>query len=254
VGHLELVRVVPFGPLARKQRLLLMDVRSPDALLAYIRGVEASANAGDNGVALVERLDPDEHVKWGGHPEGALLGVREVATALLGVAMVGIGLRYGYYVSSILLGLEESGLAVRSWIWLFFFVAVAISWVLIFGVGVGLVWHGLFRARALGRSTEYLLTNRRVLIRRGRTELSVDRRRIVDVAQTSGSRGTHHMYLLLDAPGSKALSDSGALRSIPPARDAVAPVFFEIGNPERVRRMLLGRRSRPSVPPVRDAA
>ena len=37
VGHLELVVAVPFGPLARRLRVMLRDVREPDRLLALVR-------------------------------------------------------------------------------------------------------------------------------------------------------------------------------------------------------------------------
>ena len=255
VGNLELVRAVPFGPLARRQRITLHDVRSPDALFALIRGVPAGPNAGDNQVSLLERLDPEEEVLWGGHPEGWLLGWREVVTALGGVVVVGVGLSYGYTTAGILLGLEDVGLQVRSWTWVLFFLSVAITWVVITAVGVGLVWHGLLRARALGRETEYVLTDARLLIRRGPVELSVDRRRIVDVADTKVSGGLHHLFLVLDAPESRALADSGALRKITPARESVPPVLFELsGDVEPLKELILNRGSRPSLPPSRAAA
>ena len=49
-------------------------------------------------------------------------------------------------------------------------------------MGAWLIWRGFIFARTMSRETEYLLTSRRVLIRRGRTELSLDRQAIVDVA------------------------------------------------------------------------
>jgi hypothetical protein len=67
---------------------------------------------------------------------------------------------------------------VRSWTWLLLFLATTLSWGVIASVGIWLLWHGILRARAMGRDTEYVVTNRRVLIRRGRTELSLDRKGI----------------------------------------------------------------------------
>lgn len=254
VGHLELVRAVPFGPLARRQRILLADVREPDRVFAIIRGVEPGPNAGDNHVDLIERLDPEEEVLWGGHPEGLLLGWREVLTALAGVLVVGVGFWYGYNTAGILLGLEDIGLTVRSWTWVLFFLSVAITWAVITTIGAGLIWYGLLRARHLGLETEYVLTNRRLLIRRGPTELSVDRRRIVDVADTKAARGLHHLFLVLDAPESRALADSGALQKLAPARESVPPVLFELRDVESLKSLILDRRSDPSKPPFRDAA
>ena len=254
VGSLELVRAVPFGPLARKQRLLFADVREPDRVFALVRGADAGPNTGDNQVPLIERLDPGEEVIWGGHPEGLLLGWREALTAAGGVGVVGVGLWYGYNTAGILLGLEDVGLEVRSWTWVLFFLSVAITWGVITTIGVGLVWYGLLRARHLGLETEYVLTDRRLLIRRGPTELSVDRRRIVDVADTKASRGLHHLFLVLDAPESRALADSGALRKLTPARESVPPVLFELRDVEKLKDLILDRRSSNPMPPVRDAA
>ncbi len=255
VGHLDLVRAVPFGPLARRQRIVLADLREPDRVFALVRGVSPGANTGDNQVPLIERLDPGEEVLWGGHPEGWLLGWREVLTALGGVAVIGLGLGYGHRTAGILLGLEVVGLQVRSWTWVLFFLSVLITWIVITAVGAGLLWFGLWRARRLGRETEYVLTGCRLLIRRGPVELSVDRRRIVDVADTKAAGGLHHLFLVLDAPESRALADSGALRHLAPARESVPPVLFELRDVENLKALILDRRSSsPSLPPVRDAA
>jgi hypothetical protein len=251
VGHLELVCAVPFGPLARKQRLVLQDVDRPDEVLALVRGAEPSPHAGDAELPLTDRLDPDEEVLWGGSPEGPVLGWRELATAAGGVVVTLLGLAYGYRAGGILLGLEQVGLPVRSWEWTLLFAAVAITWGIMLAVGLGLVWYGVLRARRLGHETEYVVTDRRLLIRRGTIELSVDRRRIVDVVDAPASRGLHHLFLLLDAPHSRALGVSGALGPLLPSRDPVPPVLYDLRDIEPVKRMLLGsdvRRSRPSVP------
>lgn len=204
---------------------------------------------------LIERLDPEEEVLWGGHPEGWLLGWREVLTAAGGLAVIGVGLFYGSSTAGILLGLEDVGLQVRSWTWVLFFLSVLTTWIVITSVGVGLLWHGLWRARRLGRETEYVLTSRRLLIRRGPIELSVDRRRIVDVADTRTTRGLHHLVLVLDAPESRALADSGALRQLAPARESVPPVLFELRDVEPLEQLILDRHSDgPTGPPFRDAA
>jgi len=254
VGHLELVRAVPFGPLARQHRIQLLDVRAPDVVFALIRGVPHLDTAGASDIALVERLDPGEELLWSGRPQGWLIGWREIGIAALGVIVIGVGLSYGYRAAGTLVGLEELGLSARSWTWVFFFVAIGITWGLITSIGAGLLWYGLWRARRMGRDTEYMLTDQRVLIRRGRTELSVDRRRIVDVADTRSFRGYHNLYLMLDAPGSRALADSGALGRLPPPREAVPPVLYELRDVDRIKHLILDRQSRPCLPPVEDAA
>lgn len=241
VGHLELVRAVPFGPLARRQRLVFHDVRAPDVLHAIIRGTLAGEHAGASDVRLSDRLDRDERVVWGAGPDGWTFGWRELLITLLGVALLGIGLRYGHEVASILLGLEDIGLRVRSWTWLFFFLATGLSWLVIVCTAFGLVWWGTFRARTLGNDTEYILTDRRLIIRRGRTELSVDRQRIVDVADAPGARGARNLFLILDGPQARAVADSGALARVTPARDSVPPVLYDLRDVEGVRELILGR-------------
>jgi hypothetical protein len=250
VGHLELVRATPFGPLQRKQRLMLLNVIAPDRVLACIRGVTPAQNLGDPELPLTDRLDDDEHVLWGGGPQGWLLGVRDILTSALGAFVVWVALRYGGQAGSVLIDLERLGLQVRSWTWLLLFLATALSFSVIATVGAWLVWRGLFRARAMGRDTEYVVTNLRVLIRRGRTELSIDRKGIVDVAVVPVADGSRHLFLILDGPEARAVSDSGALMPITPARDLVPPILYELRDSDRVCELLLGREEAP----VREAA
>ncbi len=249
VGHLELVRATPFGPLARKQRLLLHNVQAPDRLLARVRGVAAVPHLGDPDLALTDRLDEGEDVLWGGAPQGLLLGWRDLLTALLGAAVASLGLRYGARALEVMIYLEHTGLRVRSVTWLLLFLASLLTWSVITGIGAWLIWRGLFFARAMGRDTEYVVTSRRVLIRRGRTELSLDRQAIVDVAVVPVGLGCRNLFLILDAPGSRALSDSGALTPLGPARDGVPPVLYELRDAERVCELLL-----PAGEPLRAAA
>ena len=241
VGHLELVVATPFGPLLRRLRMALHDIREPDVVLALIRGEEASENAGDRTVPLIERLERGEQVRWGGHPRGWHLGWREGAITLSGVALILFSMAYFQRTARILLDLEGLGLQVRSAEWALLFSAVTISWVCIAAIGIGLAWSGCVRAYRLGEDTEYLLTDRRLLIRRGEVELSVDRRRIVDAALQPAPGKQHHLFLLLDSPQSRALSDSGAMGMFLPARDAVPPVLFELAEAEQVRSQILCR-------------
>lgn len=240
VGHLELVRAVPFGPLARKQRLILHNVNAPDRLWALIRDVEPSEHAGFGDVALTDRLDRDEAVIWGSGPAGFRLGPAEAMTAVSGVLVCLAGGFYLLRTSTILVELEEFGLPVRSMTWVLLFAAITISAFTILGVGVALCWRGLWGARADGSRTEYLLTDRRLLIRRGSTELSVDRKRIVDVAAVPSTRGSTNIVLILDGPNGRALDDNGALSmfSAPP-RAMVPPVLYEVDEPALVQSLLL---------------
>lgn len=239
IGHLELVRATPFGPLARRQRIKLLNVVAPDRVYAIIRGVAPAGTLGDPELALTDRLDDGERVLWGGGPQGYLLGWRDILTSLLGVAVTWLALRYGAQAWGVLIDLERLGLEVKSLVWLFLFIATTLSFSVIAGIGSWLMWHGHIRARALGHDTEYVVTNRRVLIRRGRTELSLDRRSIVDVAVVPVADGCRHLFLILDAPEARALSDSGAMMPLSPARDLVPPVLYELRETESVCALLL---------------
>lgn len=253
VGHLELVRAAPFGPLMRRQRVLLHDVEAPDRVSALIRGVTPGEFTGYGDVQLSDRLDHGEQVLWGGAPLGFRLGRSELLTAALGVAVLVAGSIYAYRVGAVLVSLEHHGLPVRSGTWLMLFLAIFVSGAVMFAVGSVLLWRGSWGARADGSRTEYILTDTRVLIRRGRTELSVDRRRIVDVAEQPSTGDLGNLYLILDGLQARALDDSGALALLSPPRAAVYPVLYEVRDRERFRALLFGHAQRPSSP-WRDAA
>jgi hypothetical protein len=252
VGHLELVRAVPFGPLARKQRVVLHDVVAPDVLYARIREAQATEFAGFADVQLTDRLDQGEVVLWGGSPAGWRIGPAEVVTALVGALVLGAGVIYAHKTGTVLLGLERAGLPVVSWTWVMLFGAILISASIIIAVGAALFWLGLWGARAAGSRTEYVLTDSRLLIRRGHIELSVDRRRIVDVADLPSTAGSRNLHLILDAPDARALEDSGALGLLSPPRATVPPVLYEVTELELVRKLLLSRATVP--PPPRKLA
>lgn len=258
VGTLTLVRAVPFGPLMRQQSLVLHNIATPDAVLATMRGADVPKFAGDRDVPLASRLEEGEVLLWGGAPESSLRpSWRENATALLGLLLAGFALYYAQHVARILVGLEEVGLPVVTMTWWLFFSATLLSFGIIAGVAVLLLWSGIVRSRALLRDTEYLLTDRRVIVRRGATELFVDRKRVVDVVVEQRSSGCAHLFLVLDGPLGRMLNDNGALSAKIPARDLVPPILFEVRDAERVRGMILDAESRvslPSVPPFRDAA
>ena len=99
-----------------------------------------------------------------------------------------------------------------------------------------------------------MLTDSRLIIRRGLTELSVDRRRIVDVADLPSSSGSHNLHLILDGENARALDDSGALSLFSVPRATVPPVLYEVTERELLRRLLLDRHSSDSVPPPVDTA
>ena len=239
IGTLELIRATPYGPLLRRQRLRLFDVRAPDAIYSMLSGSTPTSSVGDGGLPVVDRLGEGERVEWGGHPSGWLVGWRDILTSLCGLGVVGVALSYGLRGLGILADLDRRGLFTRSWEWVLLFFAVVMTFMLLLTIGVGLAWYGYWRARAMGRRTEYLLTDRRLVVVRGREELYVNRERIVDVVRRSAPRGLEHLFLVLDTPGSRALADSGAMRAMLPAREALLPVLYEVQDAAEVRGMLL---------------
>jgi hypothetical protein len=226
-------------------------VVAPDVLFARIRGVQPTEFAGFADVQLTDRLDQGEVVLWGASPAGWRLGPPEALTAAVGALVLLGGLIYAHRTGSVLLGLERAGLPVVSWTWAMLFLAILIAGSIIIASGSTLLWLGSWGARAAGSRTEYVLTNSRLLIRRGRTELSLDRRRIVDVADLPSTAGSRNLHLILDAPDARALEDSGALGLLSPPRATVPPVLYEVTELELVRKLLL---SRGSVPPPRKLA
>jgi hypothetical protein len=77
----------------------------------------------------------------------------------------------------------------------------------------------------------------------------------VDVADQPAPRGLRHLFLVLDAPGSRALSVSGALGPILPPRDRVPPVLFELRDSDAVGKLILDRTvGPPAAPRLSDAA
>lgn len=252
VGHLELVRAVPFGPLSRTQRILLHDVVAPDRLLSLVRRSEPGEHGGYADVKLTDRLDQSERVLWGGAPDGLRMGRAEVFMAALGVVVAVVGVLYAYRTVGVLLALESVGLPVRSWTWLMLFAVMLISGAIILGTGGFLVWQGVWGARAGGSRTEYLLTDTRLIIRRDRTELSVERGRIVDVADLPSSAGSRNLHLILDAPNARALDHSGALSLFSVPRAVVAPVLYEVRDMDALRRLLLEGETEP--PPLKEVA
>jgi hypothetical protein len=250
VGTLELVRAAPFGPFSRRQRVVLHDVEAPDRLFALIRGTEPGEFAGYGDVPLTDRLDQNERVLWGSAPAGYRVGRSDLLTAALGVVVLIAGLVYGQRTASVMVTLERSGLPVRSGTWLMLFSAMLISATVILVIGACLLWRGSWGARMAGSRTEYILTEARVLIRRGTTELSVDRCRIVDVAEQPSTGDLGNLFLILDGPRANALDDSGALGLLAPPRSAVLPVLYEVRDRELFRRLLFGGRASA----LRDAA
>jgi hypothetical protein len=257
VGDLVLVRAVPTGALRRTLNLTLSDVVGPDRLWAIVRGVTPSAPQGDGERPLGQRLDDGERVLWSGTPQAAPWTLRRALTASL-AAMVALAaarvvMRATPALSRVLrahaISLVTSGTLVAG---------VALTTLLLLAVAGGVAWQACVRPRRLARSTRYLVTDRRVLIRRGDEELSLDRGRIADVISAPFDGGAPDpgkvsrltdVYLVLDGPRARAYSSSGAFGERDD--DKLVPVLSAIEDAETVDTIL---REKPQAAPLPRAA
>lgn len=254
IGDLELVRAVPTGALRRTLRLTLSGVSAPDRVWALIRGVDASEPLGTGARPLAQRLDPDERVLWSGVPRKSPWTIRRCAGVLGALVLAGAAIHSGaraFPALARLLALHA--LSVMQALLLVSGVALGIS--LLVAVAVGTGWAMGLRPRQLARETRYFVTNRRVLIRRGREELHLDRSRIAYVIAApsmflmSRNSELQDVYLVLDGPHARALAASGAFGG--EGDGTLQPVLAAIDDAETVGTLL---RERPQPPELSQAA
>lgn len=218
MGDLELVRAVPTGALRRTLRLTLSGVSAPDRVWALIRGVDESEHmAGPVSRArpLAQRLDPDERVLWSGVPRKSPWTVRRTVGVLAAIVLAAAAIHSGaraFPALARLLALHALTLMQA----LLLVSGVGLGLALLVAVAAGTGWAAGLRPRMLARETRYFVTDRRVLIRRGREELHLDRSRIAYVifapstALMRGRSELQDVFLVLDGPHARALAASGA--------------------------------------------
>ena len=249
VGNMDLVRAVPTGALRRRLLLQLRGVAAPDRVWAIIRGVESSIEPHRGDRPLAQRLDDGERVVWSARPRPTAQaylprGRREFGTLVLSAILF-------YTFATMLLravpnlrSLETAGL--REGPFAALILGEGIAALLVLAAAAYLLFDGLIEpARKLAR-TRYLITDRRVLIQRGREELHLDRERIVDVIPARGASGLTDVFLVLDGPRARALAMGGAFGEMEGGLE-LHPVLVSVEDPESVSRILLSRPS-PSVP------
>jgi hypothetical protein len=260
VGDLVLVRAVPTGALRRTLHLTLSDVVGPDRLWAIVRGLTPSAPLGDGERPLAQRLDAGERVLWTGTPQASPWTLRRLATASVAMA---VALSAARVVASAIpplcrisradaLPVLTTGLLAAG---------ILLTTLLLAAVAVGIAYAAFVRPVRLARVTRYLVTDRRVLIRRGHEELLLDRSRIADVIASpihprardavapSNSSCLTDVFLVLDGPQARAFSPSGAFGETD--GDKLVPVLSAIEDAETVGLIL---RAKPAVEPLPRAA
>jgi hypothetical protein len=252
-GDLVLVRAVPTGALRRTLRLTLVDVEAPDRLWAIVRGVEPGAPLGDGDRPLGQRLDEGERVLWTAMPLGSPWSVRRVATAGLGALLAcapvwmlvhAVGsLRRVFRVHA--LSATTMGTLIAG---------VALGAALVSAVALYVAYAAWVRPVRQAHATRYWITDRRVLIRRGSEELTLDRARIAYVidapSPTRFAGRLHDVFLVLDGPQARALATSGAFGGFARDDEALTPVLLAIDDVETVGALLRG----PQVEPLDHAA
>jgi hypothetical protein len=239
-GDLVLVRAVPTGALRRTLSLTLSDIVAPDRVWALVRGVTPSAPLGDGQRPLPQRLDEGERVVWSGTPLLAPWTLRRAGTALLAAVIAVAATRSVEKVIPPLRRLAHLH-ALPAWSFVLIVAAVALSVLLVAAVAGGAGYAAFWRPARLARATRYLVTNRRVLIRRGREELSLERARIADVISApTRTRSTPlvDLFLVLDGPQARAFASSGAFHEGDGEGEALLPVLLAIEDAETVGAIL----------------
>ena len=254
VGDIELVRAVPTGALRRRLTLRLHGLAAPPRVLAIIRGTEDATPAGSEDRPLAQRLDSGERVVWSARPKATLRaylphGRRE--WALLGIAAFLFAVIVRMVVRSVpnVGKLEAAGMPLWSLPSVALVGGIALTVMLVAAVAGYLVYDAVVRPGRLSRQTRYLVTNKRVLIQRGREELHLDRDKIVDVIDAPAGDGVRHVFLVLDGPRARALAASGAFGEDPRGPE-LRPVLECLEDAEGVSRIL----RQPSEPDLPRAA
>ena len=225
VGDLVLVRAVPTGALRRTLSLSLAGIEAPDRIWALVRGLQPAAPLGDGSRPLAQRLDDGERVLWSGTPRTSPWTIRRGLGAFLSVALVAAAA-----ISAIrsvppmmrVLRLHVLGGPLSA----AFVGGIALGALITLAAGFLVFWYSVLRPRKLASKTRYFVTDKRVLIRRGREELSLDRARIAYVIST-GTPGLSDVFLVIDGPQARALAPSGAFGEAP-ERDTLLPVLAGI--------------------------
>lgn len=250
VGDLVLVRAVPTGALRRTLKLTLAGVPGPDLLWAIVRGMEPSAPLGRGNRPLGQRLDFGERVLWSGIPLASPWTFRRMATAVVAVLLSVMAVRVlAQTIPSLARVLRLHALP-PSLVGLLI-AGVSLTVLLLTAIALGVGYVSLIRPVRLARKTLYVVTDRRVLIRRDREELHLDRGRIAYVI-AAPARRLCDVFLVLDGPQARALAPSGAFAGFgrEEGEGSLLPVFARIEDAETVGAILGPRR----LAPLRDAA
>ena len=210
VGDLILVRAVPIGVLWRTLSLRLSNLPAPDRVLALLRGVEPGPSMGRGSVPLAQRLDEGELVLWSARPLATRWDRRRLWTMGLAMLLVFSVVRAAVHLARPLVQIHHALTGGVFWV---FVASIALGWAMVLATGLALGYVAFLRPSRWLRDTRYFVTNRRVLIRRGSEELSLDRTRIAYVI-AGNRRGSRDLFLVLDGPRARAMAIHGAFGGV----------------------------------------
>jgi len=251
IGNLELIRAVPTGVLWRRLALRLEGLESPDGVFAIIRGAQSVASPGHGTLPIAQRLDRDEHVLWAARPLPSLKSylprnAEEWSLTFVTVALVILSVFMAFKTVALERRLLRAGYALSSISFWGLAIGMGAAIFVIFGTALFLAKTTLVkRARSL-YETRYVISNKRVLIQRGREELHLERNRIIDVIETPAGEGTRTLFLVIDGPRARALAIGGAFGEAEHGPD-LRPVIEFVRDSDGARRALPGGKI--SVPP-----
>jgi hypothetical protein len=213
VGDLVLVRAVPTGALRRTLTLTLSDVEAPDRVWATVRGVSHAEAMGDGGRPVAQRLEDEEKILWTGVPQASPWTVRRGASVALAATLLVVALRTILRVAP---ALERLRPALSAGSFALLLIGVLMSVALVVGASLVVGYASLILPVRLVAQTRYYITSRRVLLRRGHEELSLDRRRIAHVVTSPtwrfwrSARALSDLHLILEGPRARGVALSGA--------------------------------------------
>jgi hypothetical protein len=253
VGDVELVRAVPTGALRRRLMLRLYGLKAPDRVAAIISGTEDIALAHGDHASLAQRLQVGERVLWAANPKPSWRAYlpqhrREISSLLFSILLTAVGLRMAYQSVPTLQRVAAAGLPAGSLAFEALAAGVGMAVLTVLAMAVVLFYLSIIRPGRLSRATRYMVTNRRVLIQRGREELHLDRTRIVDVIDAPAGDGLFDVFLVLDGPRARALAASGAFGEEGDG-EGLVPVLQRLDDVEGLSRAL----SEPEAPLPRAA-
>jgi hypothetical protein len=122
--------------------------------------------------------------------------------------------------------------------------SVALTIALLAVGSLGVLYDALVRPGRLDPETRYLVTDQRVVIRRGRDELFLPRDRIAEVIERPDAGGTRTLFLVLDGPSARALAASGAFGES--KRAGLQPVIARIDHADEALLALRPSREAPA--------